>query len=137
MSREWIRSGVSVQILTYRYSFIARLTKAARRFGNLGSFLARVAGRSPQDLTHVSCARVLVQVILENRVLQVIPGLAITYRREAELAKAGLMHLSQLEVTPTPFAMPRRNSCGGILPWKKCCAGGFSWPSGGQPGRWR
>jgi hypothetical protein len=37
--------GVSVQILTYRYPFIARLTKPARRFGNLGSFLARVARR--------------------------------------------------------------------------------------------
>jgi hypothetical protein len=39
------KTGVSVQILTYRYPFIAHLTKAARRFGNLGSFLARVARR--------------------------------------------------------------------------------------------
>ena len=39
------QKGVSVQILTYRYPFIARLTKAARRFGNLGSFLAWVARR--------------------------------------------------------------------------------------------
>ena len=38
-------NGVSVQILTDRFPFIARLTKPARRFGNLGSFLAWVARR--------------------------------------------------------------------------------------------
>lgn len=49
-----VRKEVSVQTVTYRYPAIARLTKAARRFGNLGSFSVR--GRSQHQPTHVSCA---------------------------------------------------------------------------------
>jgi hypothetical protein len=46
LSRSAQENGVSVQMLTDRYPAIARLTKAARRFGNLGSFLARVVYRT-------------------------------------------------------------------------------------------